>query len=243
MRPHYRSGHGDGAGGARGERTVTTLAALASYDQRPVPGLQAQVLDVRASSLGHPQPVEGEQRDQRVLGRRAEAGGDQERAELVAVQGGGVRLVVQPGTADVRGRGMVEEFLPDGVPVEPGDGTQPPGDSRAGPAEGFQFPGEGLDVRAADREQRQGPGAAPGSEVAQVEVVGLVGQAAVPGQCERLGIRERWLNGGERSRGDGGCHRGTSWDGWDPGSWAAGLSEERCPQRTPTAGDELIHDP
>jgi len=34
----------------------------------------------------------------------AEPGGDQEGTELVAVQGGGVRLVVQPGTADVRGR-------------------------------------------------------------------------------------------------------------------------------------------
>ena len=36
--------------------------------------------------------------------RRAEPGGDQERAELVAVQGDGVRLVVHPRTADVSGR-------------------------------------------------------------------------------------------------------------------------------------------
>jgi hypothetical protein len=36
-----------------------------------------------------------------VLGRRAEPGGDPQRAEFVAVQPGGVRLVVQPGPADM----------------------------------------------------------------------------------------------------------------------------------------------
>ena len=77
---------------------------------------------------------------------------------------------------------MVEEFLFDGVLVEPGDGAQPPGDRGTGSALGFQFPGEGLDVGAADREQRQGPGAAPAGELAQVEGVGLSGQATVSGQ-------------------------------------------------------------
>ena len=42
---------------------------------------QAQVLDVRAGRLGHPQPVEGEQEDQDVLGGRAEPCGDQEGAD------------------------------------------------------------------------------------------------------------------------------------------------------------------
>ena len=58
-----------------------------------------------------------------MLGGRAEPGGDQERAELVAVQGGGVGLVIQPGTADVRGGRVVEEFFLDGVLVEPGNGA------------------------------------------------------------------------------------------------------------------------
>ena len=87
-----------------------------------------------------------------MLKRRAEPGGDQERAELVAVQGDGMRLVVHPWTADVSGRGMLEEFFFDGVFVEPGDGAQPPGDGRAGPAAGFEFPGEAFDVGAADGE-------------------------------------------------------------------------------------------
>jgi hypothetical protein len=81
------------------------------------------VLDVGAGGLGDPQPVQREQRDQRMLDRWAEPGGYQERAELVAVRRDGVRLVVHPRTADVSGRGMLEELFFDGVLVEPGDGA------------------------------------------------------------------------------------------------------------------------
>jgi len=59
-----------------------------------VSAFQAQVLDVCAGGLGNPQAIQGEQRDQRVLGRRPDSGGHQERAELVAVQRGGMGLVV-----------------------------------------------------------------------------------------------------------------------------------------------------
>ena len=38
-----------------------------------------------------------------MLGRRAEPGGDQKGAELIAVQRDSVGLVVDPRTADVRG--------------------------------------------------------------------------------------------------------------------------------------------
>ena len=64
---------------------------------------EAQVLDVCAGGLGDPQAVQGEQGDQRMLGRRAESGRDQQRAEFVAVERDGVRLVVHPRTANVRG--------------------------------------------------------------------------------------------------------------------------------------------
>jgi hypothetical protein len=126
-----------------------------------VPAFQAPVLDVGAGGFRYPQPVEREQGDESVLGGRPEPGGDQKRAELVAVQRGGVRRVVQPWAADVCGRGMLEEFFLDGVPVEPGDGAQPPGDGGAGAAFGLQVAGEGLDVGAPDREQRQRAEAAP----------------------------------------------------------------------------------
>jgi hypothetical protein len=43
-----------------------------------------------------------------MLGGRPEPGGDQEGAELVAVQGGGVRLVIQPGPPDMRCGRVIE---------------------------------------------------------------------------------------------------------------------------------------
>ena len=42
-------------------------------------------------------------RDQRMLGRRAEPGGHQQRAELVTIQRDRVGLIIHPRTADVRG--------------------------------------------------------------------------------------------------------------------------------------------
>jgi hypothetical protein len=143
-------------------------------------------------------PVECEQGDKGVLGWRSEPGGNQEGAELVAVQGGGVRLIIQPRPAHVRGRGVVEELFLHGVLVETGDGAQPPGDGGAGAAACLQLTGERFDVRAADREQRQRAEAAPGGELAQVQGVGLAGQAAVPGQLtgqrEPLGVGEHRLD-------------------------------------------------
>jgi hypothetical protein len=79
--------------GPRRERDRHDLAALAGDHQGPVAPLDAQCFDIRAGSLGDPQPVEGQQRDQRVLGGRPEPRGDQQRAELVAVQSGRVRLM------------------------------------------------------------------------------------------------------------------------------------------------------
>ena len=73
---------------------VTTLGCLAGDGQGAVPALQAEMLDVGAGSFENPQPFQREQGDQRVLGRRA---------ELVTVKRDGVRLVVNPRTADVCG--------------------------------------------------------------------------------------------------------------------------------------------
>src|SRR5215467_13927165 len=101
------------------------------------------------------------------------------------------------------GRGMLEQLFFDGVLVESGDGAQPPGDGGAGPAPGFQVAGEAFDVGAADREQVQGAGAAPGGELAQVQGVGLTGQAAVSGQesgeGEPFGVGEGGLDRDEGS--------------------------------------------
>ena len=70
------------------------------------------------------------------------------------------------------------------------------------------------DVGAADGEQGQGPGAAPCGELAQVERVGLAGQAAVagqePGEGDSLSVGEDGLDRGERGGWGGSGHRGTS---------------------------------
>ena len=84
--------------------SLADLAVLAGHRQRPVAALEAQVLDVGAGSFRYPQPVQREQRDQRMHRWRPETSGDEERAELVAVQRSRVRLVIDPRTADVRGR-------------------------------------------------------------------------------------------------------------------------------------------
>jgi hypothetical protein len=103
------------AGSPGCERDGDDLAALADDELGAVAGFQAQVLDVGTRGLGRSQSVEREQGDERVLGGRAGPGGYQEGAEFVAVQGGGVRLIIEPGTANVRCWRVLEEFFLDGV--------------------------------------------------------------------------------------------------------------------------------
>jgi hypothetical protein len=62
-----------------------------------VAALDAERFDAGADGFGDPQPVRGQQRDQGMLHRWAKTGGHQQRAELVTLQAGGVRLVIQRG--------------------------------------------------------------------------------------------------------------------------------------------------
>jgi hypothetical protein len=55
-----------------------------------VTAFEARVLDVGTGGFRHTQPVQGEQRNQRVFCGRAETGGGEEASDLVAVQGCGV---------------------------------------------------------------------------------------------------------------------------------------------------------
>jgi hypothetical protein len=181
----FADGQVDRPGGARCERDSDDLAALAGYHQGSVAALDTESFDVGAGGFGDPQSVQREQGDQRVLRRRAEPGGDQEGAELVAVQPGGVRLVVQPRPADVRGGRVVQQLFLDGVPVEPRHRAQAAGDGGPGPATSFQIAGEELDVGPADLEEVQLVLLAPAHELPQIQLVGLPGEAAVPGQEPR----------------------------------------------------------
>src|ERR1035437_6403933 len=91
----FAGGQVDRPGGAGRERDGDDLAALAGDRQGPVPALQAEVLDVSASGLRDPQPVQREQRDQRMLDRRPEPGGYQQRPAPAAGPGGGMRPGIQ----------------------------------------------------------------------------------------------------------------------------------------------------
>ncbi len=90
-------------------------------------------------------------------------------------------FAVELGTADVSGRGLSEEVFLDRVLVQAGADSLRVMVARAPPGR-LEVAGGRLDVGAADGEQPQLPLAAPGGELAQVQRVGLPGQAGVPGQ-------------------------------------------------------------
>jgi hypothetical protein len=136
---------------------------------------------------------------------------------------------------------MLQELLLDRVPVEPDDGAQPPGDGRASPAPGFEFPGEAFDVGAADGEERQGADPAPGSELAQVESIRLAGQSPVPGQepgeGNPFGVGEGGLDRDERGGWGGSGSSGHLPAGLEPGKAGPvpAPAVKRKPKRKPSA--------
>ena len=112
----------------------------------------------------------------------------------------GVALVVEAGPADMDCRRDGDKPFLFGVAVEPSDGAQPAGNGGPGTAAFFQGPGVQLDVGAAHREQPQAVALAPGNELAQVERVGVPGEAPVAGQeggqGEAFGVAEHEVGDG-----------------------------------------------
>jgi len=83
----------------------------------------------------------------------------------------------------MRGRGMVEQFLFDGVPVETREGAQPAGDSGPTATASFQIAGEALNVGASCLEQADVMLLAPAGVLAQVQRVRRPGTQ--PGRAVR----------------------------------------------------------
>lgn len=170
--------------------------------------LDAERLDVRPGRLRYPQPVEGQERDQGMLAGRAERGGDEERTDLVAVQADGVRFVVDPRAADMDRRGVGNQAFLLGVAVEAGHGAQPPGDRRCRPIVRLELPSERFDVTAADLEQTQVAVIAERHELAEVQRIGVAGEAPVvaeePGQRDVLRVEQPWVVDDDGGRGGGG---------------------------------------
>ena len=135
------------------------------------PGVEG--LDVGPDRFGDPQPVERQHRDQRMLGCGAEPSGDEEGADLVAVQADGVGFVVDPGAPDMDCRRMGDEAFFFGVSVEAGHGAQPSGDGGRGPTPSFELTSEALDVAPADLEQPEVALIAEGDDLARIQGVGV----------------------------------------------------------------------
>ena len=91
-------------------------------------------------------------------------------------------FVVDAWPADVHRRRVFDDALFFCVAVEPDDGAQAAGDGGAGLAAIFEIAGVALDVDAADVEEAMVVLRAPGGELAQVQGVGVAGEAAVAGQ-------------------------------------------------------------
>lgn len=131
--------------------------------------LDAEGLDVGSDRFGHSQPVQRQQRDQCMLSRRAQPGGDKERSDLVAVQAYGVGLVIDPGPADVDCRRVGDQAFLFGIAVEAGHGAESPGDRGRSSASAFELTAEGFDVTSANLEQLEVALVTEGDELAEVQ--------------------------------------------------------------------------
>jgi hypothetical protein len=140
-----------------------------------------------------------------VISTAGQPGGHQHGADLVAIEAGGVGLVVEAGSTHVRRRGDRDEAFLFGVAVEADHGAEPAGDRGPGPTQGLDVAGEALDVGATRTEHRQVVFGAPGHVLAQIQRVGVAGEAAVAGQEPRqrqLLVRaEQLVSWGERGAG------------------------------------------
>jgi len=121
---------------------------------------------------------------------------------------GDVRLVIDPRTADVYRRRVFDHAFFLRVPVEPDDRAQPASDRCPRLAAVFEIAGEAFDVDPADLEQTVLALPVPRRELAQIQRVGVTGEAAIAGeetkQSRLLGLTHYRLIPLNRSRGSGG---------------------------------------
>ena len=92
----------DGSGDPRDEWDRGGLGTLAHDAERPMTSFHAEVLDVGAAGLGYAESIQAQERGQGVVGVAEPFSGEQERAELGAVEATPFTLV-KADTADVLG--------------------------------------------------------------------------------------------------------------------------------------------
>jgi hypothetical protein len=166
----------DGTRGAQRERDDDNLATLAHDGQRAVAALETERFNVGAAGFGGPQP------DERLIASTREPGGHQQGADFVAVEAGGMGLVVEARSPNMDGRGGCDEPFFFGVAVEARNRAQPPRDRRPRSTESLEMPAKRFDVGAARTEQANLVLGAPGDVLTQIERVRLADESAVAGQ-------------------------------------------------------------
>lgn len=149
----------------------------------------------------------------RAWSRAAEAGDDEHRAELVAIEPGRVRFVVQSRPAHVHGGRVLDGAFLFGVAVEARHRAQPTCDRRPCLASRLEVTGERLDVSTTSVEEAEAALGAVVGVLAEVEGVRLERLARVAGQepgervplqlGKRLRHDDRGHEHGARNRHDG----------------------------------------
>jgi hypothetical protein len=147
-----------------------------------VASFDGEVFDIGTEGFGDPQPGQCQQRDQGVVTAAGQPGGDQQGADLVAIQTNRPGLVVQLGTPHMRGWRHVDEAFLFGVPVEGHDRRQATRDGGAGSARLLEPSGVQLDVGSGDAEQFEMLLSTPAAPLTQIQAVRLAGAARIAGQ-------------------------------------------------------------
>jgi hypothetical protein len=136
------------------QRDRGRLVALAENAKRPVAPFEAEVLDVGGAGLAHPQPVQPEQHRERRVLAVVLLGGEQEHAELGAVQPARI------GRMDLRAAHVLRRVRGDtsvdvGEAVEAAHRRQASVDRRRRQAPLFHPAAVQLDVRTGRRQNNE----------------------------------------------------------------------------------------
>jgi hypothetical protein len=177
-------GQVDGSCGTRHQRDLGGLVALADDAQDSVAALEAEVLDVRGTRFTHAKAVEAKQHSECRVVAVVLLGGEQEHAELGAVEPSSVTRV-DLRASDVLGRVRADAAVDVSEAVEPADRRQPSVDRGGGETAPLHPGPEQLDVRAGCRQHIDVVVRGPLEEPAQVVPVGLEGPSAVAGEERR----------------------------------------------------------
>jgi len=173
-RPLRPLAHGqiDHPSGSRNDGDDRRFRFFAHDPKGPVPTVEAQVLDVGTAGLAHPQSVEAEQDGERSMGVVEVLRGEEEPAELGAVEAPAFGTL-DGRTADVLGRVGGDTPVDVGEAVEAAHGGQAPIDRRRRQSPGLQCRAEQLNVRAGGAEHLETHVSRPLEERSQVVAIGL----------------------------------------------------------------------